>query len=154
MLTAFPSRTREKRWPRRDPTGSPTLGLRSAGARTTSRANTVAPAGRGLTGRSTMPTDGRTAVSGYICPARDAAWSPGRPARWNIEPVVAGTMEHPAGRKRRRAAASVSLGHHVADVAAVDGQGGEDDRHELHRPPDVAGPVRHRQVVLHDPRGA
>ena len=48
---------------------------------------------------------------------------------------------------------SVALGYYVTDVGAVDGQGGEDDRHDLHRPPDVAGPVRHRLVAAHDPGG-
>src|SRR6266852_3507094 len=53
----------------------------------------------------------------------------------------------------RGAAVSVSLRYHVADIAAIDSQAGEDDRDDPHCPPDVAGTVRHRQVVVHDPCG-
>ena len=54
---------------------------------------------------------------------------------------------------RHLPALSVSLGHHVADVGAVDGQGGQDDREDPDRDPDISGPVRDGQVVLHDPGG-
>ena len=55
---------------------------------------------------------------------------------------------------KQRTAGLVPLRYHVADVAAVDGQGGQDDCADPHRPPDVEGPVRHRQATVHDPGSA
>src|SRR5215469_7589095 len=49
---------------------------------------------------------------------------------------------------------SVAFRYHVADVGAVDGQGGEDDDDDPDRPRDVEGAVGHGLVALHDPGGA
>jgi pimeloyl-ACP methyl ester carboxylesterase len=50
-------------------------------------------------------------------------------------------------------ALSVASGHHVTDVCAVDGERSQDDRKNPDRDPDIAGPVRDGQAVLHDPGG-